>query len=212
MHDHKPTPDPAGIRPTLEAPSLDEAYRKTEIKSVANSAPRVLRTPAEPRQIGRFAVQGRLGQGGMGVVYAAYDEGLDRRVAVKLLHATIDGPTGHNRLRQEARSLAQLSHPNVVPVYEVGIHENTPYLAMELVEGQTLREWVEAQTRPNIALLAMYLEIGRGLQATHNVGVIHRDFKPDNVLIGDDGRPRIVDFGLARVGPPKAVRPAPVAP
>jgi len=137
----------------------------------------------------------------MGVVFAAYDTQLDRQVAVKLLYTNIDGGAGHDRLRQEARSLAQLSHPNVVPVYEVGIHEKTPYLAMELVQGQTLREWSQAQTRTTMELLGVFVEIGRGLLATHTVGVIHRDLKPDNVLIGDDGRPRIVDFGLAQIGP-----------
>jgi hypothetical protein len=149
-------------------------------------------------RVDRFVVEERLGAGGMGVVYAARDPELDRRVAIKLLRAI-----GHNeelraRLYREAQALARVAHPNVVVVHEVGSHDDHVYLAMELVRGTTLRGWLEgAHTTGEI--LAVPGDAGRGLAAAHAANLIHRDFKPDNVLIGEDGRPRVTDFGLARV-------------
>lgn len=158
--------------------------------------------PVEPVQVGRFLLLERLGHGGMGVVYSAYDPKLDRRVALKLLHArAAHDSRGHARLANEARALARLSHPNVVPVHDVGIIDDKVFLVMELVAGQTLRVWAGQTRRSWRDVLAVYLQAGRGLAAAHAVGIIHRDFKPDNALVGDDGRVRVVDFGLARHRP-----------
>jgi serine/threonine-protein kinase len=154
------------------------------------------------QRLGRFRVLDKLGEGGMGVVLAAHDEQLDRQVALKLLTRRRHDAIAHERLIREARSLARLSHPNIVSVYEVSESEGTPYLVMELVVGQTLRQWLEGEEergRSRLEILRMFLAIGRGLSAAHELGVVHRDFKPDNVLVGHDGRARVVDFGLARV-------------
>lgn len=134
----------------------------------------------------------------MGVVYAAHDSELGRDVAIKLLRASFDDPRSHEHLRKEALALARLSHPNVVQVYEVGLHEGRAFIAMELVTGWTLRRWL-ARSSPQLdEILDVYMQAGAGLAAAHSVGLIHRDFKPDNVLLSTDGRPRVADFGLAR--------------
>ena len=152
--------------------------------------------PAE-LSIGRFWVLERLGEGGMGVVYMVYDEQLDRRVALKLLKG--DSSTQlRQRLQREARALAQLSHPNVVPVFEVGEHEGQLFIVLEYLKGETLRQWVGAERRTADAILDKYLQAGRGLAAAHAAGIVHRDFKPDNAIVGSSGRVRVVDFGLAR--------------
>ncbi|MBS1122531.1 MAG: Serine/threonine kinase [Deltaproteobacteria bacterium] len=149
--------------------------------------------------VGRFLVLGRIGAGGMGVVHAAYDPELDRRVALKLLRS--DGAAQHDdvraRLLREAQAAARLSHPNVVSVFDIGVFEDRVYLAMEYVEGATLAEWLRGD-RSWQQVIDVFLQAGRGIAAAHQAGVIHRDFKPDNVLVGRDGRARVVDFGLAR--------------
>ena len=149
----------------------------------------------EAKQVGHFAILRRLGEGGMGVVYAAYDERLERRVAVKLLHAT-----DHARLLREAQALARLSHPNVVQIYEVGESHGQIFVAMEHVEGPTLAAWLAAEPRDVAAIFEVFLQAGRGLLAAHESGLVHRDFKPGNVIVGVDGRTRVLDFGLARAG------------
>ncbi|HEY0192590.1 MAG TPA: serine/threonine-protein kinase [Kofleriaceae bacterium] len=148
--------------------------------------------------IGRFLVEGVLGTGGMGVVLAAYDPELDRKVALKLLAARPDPRWAEARIG-EARAMAQLAHPNVVTVHEAGIVDATPYLVMELVAGGTLRSWI-AEPHDWREVLAMMCAAGAGLAAAHRAGVVHRDFKPENVLVGGDGRPRVSDFGLASHG------------
>lgn len=130
----------------------------------------------------------------MGVVYSGYDEELDRRVAIKLL--TQQGDELQTRLRREAQAMAKLSHPNVAQVYEVGAHQGQLFVAMELVQGDNLREWM-TQRRTRRAIVGVFDQAGRGLQAAHEVGLVHRDFKPDNVMVGHDGRVRVLDFGLA---------------
>ncbi len=167
----------------------------------------------DPRQIGRFTVLKRLGSGGMGVVYAAYDPNLDRRVALKLLRARHKDArkrdAAQTRLRREAQAMAKLSHPNVVAIYEVGTLDDQVFIAMEFVKGLTLTKWMAVHPVASVEesvdnprswreVLDIFTQAGRGLAAAHRAGIIHRDFKPDNVLIGRDGRVRVVDFGLAR--------------
>ena len=149
--------------------------------------------------IGRFAVVESIGVGGMGVVYLATDPKLGRRVALKLLHPTAVGnEVERMRLLREAQALAKLSHPNVVQLYEVGEHEGSIFLAMEYVEGVSLRQWQTAQRRTWRQTLTQYIQAGEGLAAAHAAGLVHRDFKPANVIVGNDGRARVADFGLAR--------------
>lgn len=152
-------------------------------------------------RVGRFVLLQQLGAGGMGTVFSAYDPELDRRVALKILHRpqSRDASSRKQGLR-EARALARVAHPRVVSVYDVGEADELSYMAMEFVEGQTLRSWQTQERRSFRAILHMYLQAGEGLQAAHKVGVTHRDFKPENVLVGArDQLPKVVDFGIARL-------------
>ena len=154
------------------------------------------RTP-EPVRIGRYAIRRRLGAGGMSLVYAAHDEALDREVAIKLLQRTFaTAPGWRGRLRREALSMAKLSHVNVAHVYEVGDHEGRPFIAMELVRGPTLRQWLDERERSVPEIISMFVQAARGLAAAHQAGLVHRDFKPDNVIIDPSGWARVLDFGL----------------
>jgi serine/threonine protein kinase/tetratricopeptide (TPR) repeat protein len=153
-------------------------------------------------EVGRYRVLDCIGVGGMGVVYAAYDPVLDRRVALKLLRGTKGsrGSEGRNaRLLREAQALAKLTHPNVITVHDVGTWEAQVFVAMEHVEGLTLKQWLRTR-RSWPELREVFVAAGRGLAAAHAADLVHRDFKPDNVLIGRDGRVRVTDFGLARWG------------
>jgi tetratricopeptide (TPR) repeat protein/predicted Ser/Thr protein kinase len=151
----------------------------------------------DPVRIDRFTILRRLGAGAMGVVFAAYDERLDRKIALKLLRAERSGIDDERQLLREAQAMARLAHPNVVVVHEVGIHEGQVFLAMEFIEGHTLRAWL-ASPRAWREIVERFVDAGRGLAAAHATGLVHRDFKPDNVLVGADGRTRVLDFGLAR--------------
>lgn len=174
--------------------SLEQARLFHSIKS------RLFDSGDEPLRLGAHRLVRRLGVGGMGEVYLAHDDELDRPVAIKLVHARL-GQDGHfaDRMRREARALARLAHPNVVHVYEVGAHEGRVFIAMEYVEGQSLGQWCHDCSPPWHSVLAAYLAAGEGLAAAHAVGLVHRDFKPENVLRGTDGRVCVADFGLARV-------------
>jgi tetratricopeptide (TPR) repeat protein/predicted Ser/Thr protein kinase len=152
---------------------------------------------AAPTRIGRFTLEKPLGAGGMGVVYAALDEQLDRRVALKLVRTRGDGEE-RARLLREAQALARLSHPNVVTVFEAGFHDDKLFVAMELVHGQTLAAWRSEAPRSSREAVAVYLQAGRGLAAAHAAGLVHRDFKPQNAMIDVAGRVRVLDFGLVR--------------
>ncbi|MGH1347722.1 MAG: serine/threonine-protein kinase [Nannocystales bacterium] len=151
---------------------------------------------AEPETVGRFVVERRLGQGGMGTVMQAYDPQLDRKVALKLLHGAAE-PRHQQRLLREAQALARLSHRNVVSVFEVGEAGGHLFIAMELVVGTTLTVW-QQQAHPWRECLEVYLQAGRGLAAAHAVGIVHRDFKPSNCMLDEAGVLRVLDFGLAR--------------
>src|SRR5688500_62411 len=163
-------------------------------------------TTSEPRhavragdQVGRYQLIAPLGVGAMGVVFTAHDPELDRRVAVKLLAAGTLARLGarQERLAREARALAKISHPNVVPVYDVGSAYDQLFVAMELVDGATLRAHVAARKLSIRERMQLLAQAAAGLEAAHAAGVVHRDFKPDNVLVGRDGRVRVSDFGLA---------------
>jgi tetratricopeptide (TPR) repeat protein/predicted Ser/Thr protein kinase len=148
--------------------------------------------------IGRYLVLDVLGVGGMGIVYAAYDRELDRRVALKVLRLDRDQPELRARLVREAKAMARLNHPRVITVYEIGTWEERVFIAMEYVDGGTLGSWLKERRRPWREVLATFMHAGHGLAAAHSAGLVHRDFKPDNVLMGKDGRVRVTDFGLAR--------------
>jgi eukaryotic-like serine/threonine-protein kinase len=152
--------------------------------------------------VGRYLIVGLIGKGGMGEVYAAYDPELDRKIALKLLRARtvagVDPSEGRGRLLREAQAIARLSDPNVVVVFDVGTFGDRVFLAMEFVDGNTLGYWLQAKTRTWREIVATFIAAGRGLACAHRAGVVHRDFKPDNVMIGRDGKVRVMDFGLAR--------------
>lgn len=148
--------------------------------------------------VGRFVVLELVGGGAMGLVYSAYDPQLDRRVALKLLRADTRGERGRARLLREAQAMARLSDPNVVTVYDVGTLGDRVFVAMELVAGDTIRDWLATAARSPDEIRDVFAQAGRGLAAAHEAGLVHRDFKPDNVIVGPDGRARVTDFGLAR--------------
>ena len=204
--------DPAGdaaVAPTAVAePSAgiasDSTVRLDDALAAARPSEPVARLLAEARvaaalfgappagALGRFRILERIGTGGMGAVYAAYDTQLDRAVAVKLVRVSADRQ--HTALA-EAKALARLSHPNVVPVYDVGMEAERVFIVMELVRGATLRRWIADRRRAEV--VAAYRQAGNGLAAAHAAGLVHRDFKPDNAIMGLDGRVRVVDLGLA---------------
>jgi eukaryotic-like serine/threonine-protein kinase len=152
--------------------------------------------------IGRYIVLAPVGRGSMGEVYAAYDPELDRKVAMKLLRAEAgagsDAAEAKARLLREAQAIARLSHPNVIVVHDVGSFGNRVFIAMEYVDGHTLGFWLNASPRRWQEVIAVFLDAGRGLAAAHASNLVHRDFKPDNVMIGRDRHVRVMDFGLAR--------------
>lgn len=197
--------------PRMSRPLSDDALERTATLSPSQTETLVEATrPARPERIGRFVVEDELGRGGMGVVYRALDPLLGRPVAVKLVAGQGGGSEGRTRLLREAQAIAQLQHPNVVAVHDVGEHEGQVYLAMEFLTGRTLREW-QSGKGPRERLEA-YLSAGRGLVAAHAVGLVHRDFKPDNVSVDDSGRVRLLDFGLARAAEGAQGPPVPLPP
>jgi tetratricopeptide (TPR) repeat protein len=151
--------------------------------------------------LGRFVVLGLVGRGAMGEVYGAYDPELDRKIAIKLVRAGRggDGSDGRTRLMREAKATAKISHPNVVVVYDAGTFGERVFIAMEFVEGHTLRYWLQEEERPWQEILEAFLAAGRGLAAAHAKDLVHRDFKPDNVMVAKGGQVRVMDFGLALI-------------
>lgn len=150
--------------------------------------------------LGRYLLLGSLGQGGMGMVFAAYDPELDRKVAVKVLRTDLlQSEVARARLVREAKAVAQLSHPNLVRVYDASAVGDQFFLAMELIEGRTLRQWLDEEPRSWREVVRLFLDFGEGLHAAHRAGLVHRDVKPSNVMVTEDGRGMLVDFGLARL-------------
>jgi tRNA A-37 threonylcarbamoyl transferase component Bud32/tetratricopeptide (TPR) repeat protein len=178
-------------------------------------------TLARGSAFGRYTVLGPIGQGAMGEVYAAYDPDLDRKVALKILHAVGDGADERKRSRllREAKAIAKLRHPNVILVHEAGTLDGRVFLAMEYVDGQTLASWLGERARTRHEIIAAFAAAGRGLGAAHAAGIAHRDFKPQNVMVDREGGVRVTDFGLAReigateptVAPPAASPDVPMA-
>jgi serine/threonine protein kinase len=155
-----------------------------------------------PAVVGRYRIRDRVGAGGMGVVYRGRDPELHRDVAIKLLRPTHGARPETSALRmrllREARAMAQLNHPNVIPVFDVGEHDDGLFVAMQYVPGPNARQWLTAEERGWRRVVGVFRAAGRGLAAAHTAGLVHRDFKPANVIVGDDGRVRVLDFGLAR--------------
>lgn len=151
--------------------------------------------------VDRYEIEKRVGSGSMGVVYAARDTRLGRRVAVKLLRAHPDSPIFRElcqRLVREARAMASVSHPNLVAIHDIGTFDGRDYIVMDYVDGCTLRDWVAQESRRWTERFDVLVSAGRGLAAAHAAGIVHRDFKPDNVLVSRNGRAQVGDFGLAR--------------
>src|SRR5437870_4898740 len=160
-------------------------------------------------KLGRYEIRAKIGEGGMGEVYLAEDTQLRRRVALKILSAEI--ASNQDRMRrfiQEAQAAAALNHPNIAHIYEVGEAEGTHFIAMEFVDGQTLRQLIrDGQTE--LPKLLRYLQhAAEGLAKAHAAGIIHRDLKPDNIMVTRDGHAKVLDFGLAKLIEPRQSSPA----
>jgi len=196
-------PDSAAVA-AAGAGALDLEQMRRTLKQ------RLFRVAAAPLKVQRFVVLERLGEGATGVVFAAYDPLLDRKVALKLLREMPGGGGERQRRRmiREARALARLEHPNALGIFEAGEHEGAVFLVTAFVRGRTLRTWFSQGPHPVEEVLRVMIAAGRGLAAAHAAGVVHRDFKPENVMLGEDGQVRVLDFGLAALHD----RPEPVAP
>jgi predicted Ser/Thr protein kinase/tetratricopeptide (TPR) repeat protein len=196
-------PAPAPVPAALDATVTSTVH----VGSPPPPPPRRAPAPPPADRYGRFQVVDQLGEGGMGVVYKAYDPELGRLVAIKRVRDPERTAGGAARLVREAQAAAKVVHPNVVAVFDVGQVGDDVFIAMEYVDGWRLREWLAAARRGQREILDVFTQAAAGLAAAHDRGLVHRDFKPHNVLVGYDGRVRVVDFGLAR--PFDAPDPAP---
>lgn len=178
----------------MSADRSDDELARTATAHGATTARRGEAAPLGD-SLGRYRLQHELGAGGMGVVHAAFDPDLERRIALKVLK-TAGGLEARQRLLREARAMARLAHPNVVTVHEVGSAGGRDFIAMELIDGETLEDWLRAEPRRDRDIIAAFVAAGRGLAAAHAAGLVHRDFKPRNVLRQKDGRIVVTDFGL----------------
>lgn len=202
IEEEPPEPDEVETRVGVATTELPQVDRVESIKRAISAPVRVYEElfgrTTNPRHRKRYSVLGKLGEGGMGVVVRAYDSELDRQVALKVLHSEL-GDRYTQRLRREAQAMAKLSHPNVVQVYEVGEIEGRTFVALELVKGQTLDKWTRQRPGPSWReCVSVFLQLGAGLAAAHERGLVHRDFKPANAILDEKGRARVLDFGLAR--------------
>ena len=176
----------------------DHAHDVAQTATAAASAKVISAVEPVGATLGRYRLERELGAGAMGVVHAAFDPDLERRIAIKVLRRAAASREDRDRLMREARAMARLAHPNVVTVHEVGTSGGRDFVAMELIHGETLAEWLRSSQRPAAAIIDAFLAAGRGIAAAHAAGMVHRDFKPHNVLRGRDGRIVVTDFGLAR--------------
>lgn len=175
-----------------------DSWHAEQETAAVSPGPLVSETPeVMPHSLGKYVVVDEVGRGGVGKVYRALDPDLERMVAVKVLRQSSADSTDRARFVREAKALARSSHPNVVSVFEVGAEDQQTFIVMELVRGSDLRRWLNDEERPRAEILQRFLEAGRGLQAAHDAGLIHRDFKPSNVLVSEVGS-KVTDFGLAR--------------
>lgn len=194
------------------APDAEKRPATTEVlkngtAATADTRPSSDEAPALARGtlVGRYMVLEPIGAGGMGQVYLALDPYLERRVAIKLVRDR--APDGQARLLREAQAMARLADPHVVTVHDVGVVGDQVFLAMEFIDGGTVRHWLDERPRTWCEIARVFLAAGRGLASAHAVGIVHRDFKPDNIIMGKDGRIRVTDFGLARHQAPEAHEP-----
>ncbi len=189
-------------------PALDEIDCQ---RTLAIVQARMFGEHASMPQLDRFVVLRGAGEGAMGRVYVARDPSLDREVAIKVIRIAGDqavDDSRRKRLEREARAAARISHPNVVTIHEVGVNDESLFVVMEYIDGQTLHEWLDAADRPWTDIVQAFIHAGRGLAAAHAENLVHRDFKPDNVLVGKDGRICVVDFGLVLVASESPLRTA----
>ncbi len=205
--------EPRGPLPEADPDVPTRAARPAASRSRPSAPSASVSQPSDPgaeenyelprgTRIERYVLLKPLGQGGMGVVYAAYDPELDRKVALKLLRPDKQTPEGHSArawMLREAQAMARISHSNVISVYDVGTFDSQVFVAMEFIQGRTLSTWIRKEKHTWQEVLRVFLEAGRGLTAAHRAGLVHRDFKPANVLVGESGRVCVLDFGLARV-------------
>ena len=192
----EPAPDDPLRKVTPDVDDVEARRARAAIES------RLFSGPPKRVKVGRYRVEGKIGAGGMGVVYRAHDPELARDVALKLMNTAAfadeaEASRARGRLVREARAMAKLAHPNVIHVYDVGAVDDGVFIAMELVDGDPLSKWIERERPSWRDTLRCYLDAGEGLAAAHEAGIVHRDFKPENVLLGSDGRVRVCDFGLA---------------
>jgi tetratricopeptide (TPR) repeat protein/predicted Ser/Thr protein kinase len=201
MSDERPDPEVPRAGTPLDVTREETSFPPTPVLPNPRPSARTL-IPGMPllARIGRFTVLAGLGEGGMGIVYSAYDDQLDRKVAVKVLRGDPmrRDPQARERLLREAQAMARVSHPNIVTVHEVGSHDGEIFIAMEFVRGHSLGTWLQLAPRPWREVVLAMIQAGRGLAAAHAAGLIHRDFKPANVLVSADGVVKVLDFGLAR--------------
>jgi tetratricopeptide (TPR) repeat protein/predicted Ser/Thr protein kinase len=208
----------AACRDAVAAVTPADLEKATLADTLAASALGPERPPVETLRSGamvsRYVILSVIGAGGMGVVYAAYDPELNRKIAVKLLRPTTHGNANalRTRLLHEAQAMARLQHPNVVAVYDVGTYGDEVFIAMEYVEGVTLTQWLSEKPRRWREVTDALVAAGRALAAAHAAGIVHRDFKPDNVILGADHRVRVLDFGLARSAQAEPTAPSAPAP
>jgi eukaryotic-like serine/threonine-protein kinase len=158
------------------------------------------------KKLGPYEIQKSVGAGGMGEVYGAHDDRLHRTVAIKVLPVAFSADRDRlNRFAQEARAAAALNHPNILSIYDIGEDEGAPYIVSELLEGETLRERLRTGALPMRKAIDYALQIARGLAAAHEKGIVHRDLKPENLFLTEDGRVKILDFGLAKLTRPESM-------